>query len=301
MKGLKFSGHETFICKQLWLKKGYDFLQKGYNFNDPDAVVKLGVGKNMVSSIRFWLKAMNLIDGDNKNTKIAQLILDDEGYDPFIEDIGTIWLLHYLLVTTNYASLYQIIFNDFLKGKREFSKDTLQNYIKRLSTNKNGSQYNGKTVQNDIKVFVRNYLQSENELKDFNIEDDHAGLFQELGLIKQLNQLGPDNKVIKYYIIEREERTAIPKEIFLYSILANKEITDSVSLNELVSGNNSVGSVFLMNRSGVYQKIEELLHEYSYISFNQTAGVPVLQFDKKPDPIEVLKNYYENANIHALN
>ena len=57
-----FSGHDSFHCRQLWLKKGYDFVVEGSNFNDEDAVIKLGVGKNMVSSIRFWLKAFNVID-----------------------------------------------------------------------------------------------------------------------------------------------------------------------------------------------------------------------------------------------
>lgn len=46
-----FSGHESFQCRQLWLKKGYDFVNKKKSFNDEDAVVELGVGKNMVSSI----------------------------------------------------------------------------------------------------------------------------------------------------------------------------------------------------------------------------------------------------------
>lgn len=52
-----FSGHESFYCKSLWLKKGYDFLTEGRSFLDEDAVVRLGVGKNMVTSIRYWLKA----------------------------------------------------------------------------------------------------------------------------------------------------------------------------------------------------------------------------------------------------
>ena len=52
-----FSGHESFHCRSLWLKKGYDFLNNGYAFNSPDAVVHLGVGKNMVAAIRFWMKA----------------------------------------------------------------------------------------------------------------------------------------------------------------------------------------------------------------------------------------------------
>ena len=42
-----FSGHESFPCKSLWLKKGYDFVVQGKNFNNPDAVIDLGVGKNM--------------------------------------------------------------------------------------------------------------------------------------------------------------------------------------------------------------------------------------------------------------
>ena len=45
-----FSGHESFPCKALWLKKGYDFIIKGRDFNAPDSVIELGVGKNMVSA-----------------------------------------------------------------------------------------------------------------------------------------------------------------------------------------------------------------------------------------------------------
>ena len=56
----KFSGHESFPCKSLWLKKGYDFVVGGNDFNSPDAVITLGVGKNMVMSIRFWLRVLVL-------------------------------------------------------------------------------------------------------------------------------------------------------------------------------------------------------------------------------------------------
>ena len=48
-----FSGHESFPCKSLWLKKGYDFVIQEKDFNSPNAVVDLGVGKNMVSSIKW--------------------------------------------------------------------------------------------------------------------------------------------------------------------------------------------------------------------------------------------------------
>jgi hypothetical protein len=66
MKKFVFSGHESFQCRQLWLKKGYDYIKSGKSFNDDDAVVQLGVGKNMVASIRFWMKAFGLVIQDDK-------------------------------------------------------------------------------------------------------------------------------------------------------------------------------------------------------------------------------------------
>lgn len=61
-KRFSFSGHDSFQCRSLWLKKGLDFVNQGYEFAQEDSVVKLGVGKNMVSSIRYWM---------NKNDNIA--------------------------------------------------------------------------------------------------------------------------------------------------------------------------------------------------------------------------------------
>ena len=70
-----FSGHESFPCKVLWLKKGYDFVLEENNWNSADSVVKLGVGKNMVSSIRYWMRAFVLIT-DKSLTDIAHFILN---------------------------------------------------------------------------------------------------------------------------------------------------------------------------------------------------------------------------------
>ena len=86
-----FSGHESFYCKSLWLKKGYDFVSANKDFNAPNAVVDLGVGKNMVSSIRYWLRAFGLLD-EGKLTETADYLFDDNnGKDPYIEDLGTLW------------------------------------------------------------------------------------------------------------------------------------------------------------------------------------------------------------------
>lgn len=123
MSRYSFSGHESFHCKSLWLKKGYDYLLDGNSFTDVDAVAKLGVGKNMVASIRFWLRAFNISKAD-EITDIATYLFDAEnGRDPFAEDLNTLWILHILLVTTRVASIYDLTFVEYQREKKEFSRD----------------------------------------------------------------------------------------------------------------------------------------------------------------------------------
>ena len=77
-----FQGHDTFLCRNNWLKKGYDFIQGGSNFNNPEAVVQLGVGKNMVSAIRYWLKAFGMTDDTDTLLPVAHELLSADGFDP---------------------------------------------------------------------------------------------------------------------------------------------------------------------------------------------------------------------------
>ena len=51
----KFAGHETFTLRYAWLKKAVDAsLERQDIFLQDDALVTLGVGKNMVRAIRHW-------------------------------------------------------------------------------------------------------------------------------------------------------------------------------------------------------------------------------------------------------
>ena len=93
-----FSGHESFPCRMLWPIKGYDYIVEGNNFNDSNSVVELGVGKNMVASIRYWLKVLGLTEQDKLTSRANYLFDKENGKDRYIESLGTLWLLHFLLV-----------------------------------------------------------------------------------------------------------------------------------------------------------------------------------------------------------
>lgn len=154
-----FSGHESFACKSHWLKRGYDFVRGENNFNDDDAVVRLGVGKNMVASIKFWLKAIGLLK-DTGLVDISDHLFDDEnGKDPYLEDVGTLWLLHFLLIHTDYATIYKTTFVDYHRQRNIVEKSKLQNYIKHACFEETGYKnlYNDNTVKRDIGVMLHNY------------------------------------------------------------------------------------------------------------------------------------------------
>ena len=267
-----FSGHDSFQCRQLWLKKGYDYVQEGKNFNDEDAVVQLGVGKNMVSSIRFWLKAFNIIDNKDIPTEFGKLLFDNKnGYDPFLEDEASLWLLHYQLVKNGFASIYSIIFNEFRKEKLFFNKETFVNYVKRIGESNPDLNFNENTISKDFIVFA-NLYKSDPESKD--VEDSFSGILSEIELLKTTGK-GKSEQ----FFIENSERDNLPEAIVLYSILDNPNYGNSISLNSLEFDLNSPGSIFALNRSGLMNKISDIVDDIKDITFTDQAGIKEIQFN----------------------
>lgn len=280
-----FSGHDTFQCRQLWLKKGFDFVQDGQSFNNEDAVVRLGVGKNMVSSIRYWLKAFNIIDSKEKPTEFGiKLLNNKDGYDPFLEDDASLWLLHYQLVKTGFASTYSIVFNEFRKEKLFFNKDTYVNYLKRRKETEPSLVFNDNTVAEDFVVFVKMY-QGGATSKD--VEDSFSGILSEIELLKTIGK-GKEEQ----YQIENNERDNLPEAVLLFTILDNQKYGYSISLNSLEYDSNSPGTIFALNRSGLTNKISDIVGEYNDITFTDHAGIKEVQFKNKPNAYSILDTYY---------
>ena len=114
----RFSGHQTFAFRYGWPEKGYDFVIHGNHFSDPDAMITLGVGKNMVESIKYWCEMLGIISEYGKVTAFAQKLLDREnGWDPYLEDNASLWLLHWRFCTqTQWMSAATFLFGETFKN-----------------------------------------------------------------------------------------------------------------------------------------------------------------------------------------
>lgn len=274
-----FSGHESFACKSHWLKRGYDFVESERNFNDEDAVLYLGVGKNMVASIRFWLKAMGLLN-ENTLTPIANYLFDnEEGKDPYLEDIGTLWLLHFSLVNVDYATIYKTVFVDYHHQRNIIEKNKLQNYIKHICFDETSYKklYNENTVKRDIGVMLHNYCVKTNT----NFEDTNT-LFVPLNLIRELDK--------DVYVFNYQTRSEVPCLIFLYSLLIQFKGRNSISFEEITE----LSLIFCLTNNDLLEIIKSLCNLYpSDIVFSDVAGIKELQFHTELNPIEVLNRYYK--------
>lgn len=277
---MTFSGHDTFHCRLFWLKKGFDYIQNGHRFRD-DSGVELGVGRNMVNSIRFWMKSFGVIDEEyNIDNFYTQLFQEDGGWDPYLENEGTLWLLHYELCRQNISSIYRLLFREFRKIKPEFTKEQFINYVKDLDPDQNE-----KIVEKDFSVFLRMYS---NE-SDNKIEDGYSGLFTELGLLKNL---GKNQNGKTLYRIENNSQKSISIKILLYCILVNEDYGNSISFKSLYQHDYGVGNIFCFDQDILEDKLKEIADYYEGITYNSEAGIKELQIKTKPELLTILDDYY---------
>jgi len=299
MGQLRFSGHDSFQCRNLWLKKGYDFVssssEKSSPFNEDLAVIDLGVGKNMVSSIRFWMKAFDMIDDeDEQPTSLATYLFANGGKDPYIEDLGTLWLLHYKLISKSEASIYNLVFNKFRKQRIEFKKNHLINFLI-SECEKLGENHSPNSIETDVGVFLKSYVAPDPKEGKKNIEDHYASLLIDLNLVKKIENYIVDKfeKDKDWYKIESSERESLPIEIFLYVILDNADVLGkSISFQKLLNADNSPGNVFVMTPDALVSKISELTRKYDGIVYKEDAGVRELQINGEFNKESILDQYY---------
>ena len=276
-----FSGHESFFCKPLWLKKAYDSMNEGVNFTSADAVAALGVGKNMVASIRFWSRAFGLSINDIPTSFAQSIFSTEQGYDPYLEDEGTLWLLHYYLLTKKMASLYHLTFLDFQREKREFDRNQLLAFVRRkCNVPEQKNVYNENTVKKDIGVLLHNYV-TPSEVRS---NEDFSAIFLDLGLI---NAQGLDR-----YAFNDTEPSHIHPDILLYALLDYKGEDNTISLD----GMQEVALIFGLSLTNLIELVREVVAQHPEdLSYTDNSGVKNLQFIHDIDKAAVLNHYYTEA------
>ena len=140
----------------------------------------------MVSAVRYWYKAFGLTEGLNEESGtawIADYVLDSQtGKDPYLEDLGTLWLMHFLLIHSKEATLYRMFFVDFQQERRLFEREQVISFVKRKMKGAGKENlYNDNTVRKDVGVMLLNYCLPRNPQSN----EDFSTLLMDLDLLRQ--------------------------------------------------------------------------------------------------------------------
>lgn len=298
---MSFGRHETFPLRYSWLTKAYMEVVDDPNvFDAEDATVKLGVGKNMVSAIRYWAQATQIIEKTEdgyKPTDLGNFIFDEnKGVDPYLEDEATIWLLHWLLASNpELATSSYWLFNRY--HKPEFTSEQALNALFDFIKQNTNTRPSKNTLKNDIAVTLRMYSDTRQKAKQASDEF----LDTPFATLKLLSLL-PDHRTYKVQIGDHGH---LPIEILAYAVAAlfNKTGQDALAIEDLMYGKNDYsapGAVFCLTENSFLHKLEKLKQlPNNLFEFRESAGIRQLYKVRKDsiDPMGYLRHYYEKSEL----
>ena len=291
---IKLSGHQTFSFRYGWLEKGYAFVKEGNRFSDDAAIVKLGVGKNMVESIKYWCEMTGIIK-DGAITPFGDRLLDENiGWDPFLEDQASWWLLHWNLITNeDFNTSGSALF--FNLRKPEFSsKDVGGAALQLVESGKKPPSDN--IIMRDVDCYIRAYCGTRRFEKKKANEESFECPLQELNLIQPM-----DNDLYRFAI---GRKTTLPPEIIGYAIskfLSRDGTTKhSTTIQNALYQENSPGQAFMLDENALVEAIQELRENRSWsekFSFTESAGNAQVYCYVEPDKAaQLLESYYRRGN-----
>jgi hypothetical protein len=270
-----FSGHETFVLRSTWLKKGYDIIQEYPDlFSRDDAFVLLGVGKNMAQSIRYWGRVCGMFDRIEDRwiaSPQAHQLFGEGGWDPFLTSPTSWWWLHWRV--TSHANVERPItwfytFN-LLRGI-EFTVDQLANELKQLISLQGWKQLSKETLQRDIDCMLRSYIRPSANVADTSAEDTLLCPFGELGLIQQL----PGQRIYRFMLGDPPHLADSLVAFAIHEQFKALGQRRTLTFNELAYAPCSPGRIFRLDEDALLsrlQRLESVTHDAAH--YTDSAGV----------------------------
>ena len=291
-ESFRFSGHDTFHCKEQWILKGIQLIDNQDSvdiFKENKAIPLLGVGKNMVRSIHYWLRAFGVLNKENEISEFANLLFLAESLDPYLENDGSLWLLQYYLCKTNHSSIFRLIFSSYFSDKAtlDFSEYQILNYVNRLLVDRDHKEVAEKTFNSDFKVFIRTYVSPAKNEKT--VEDDFNAPLLSLNLVSDTGRKNTANQTI--YRLNRSVQDSVSSEVFGYCLLNEFEGESSISYDKI---RKTVGSYLCLSNEGLEILIDKLCDENNEFVYKDDAGVRQLQFKTTSEKLKnkMLKAHY---------
>lgn len=267
-----FSGHETFPLRYGWLQKAYKAVSWAQSpkdavhvFRDPDSIARFGVGRNMVSAIRYWATGTGILLETSEGLEITWLgdmLFGRNGIDPYLEEDASLWLLHWHLAgRTRLTSAYWL-FNEFRGGS--FSRQDIVTALLKLAQERVWRRVASTTVDRDLQCLVRTYIGGRGS--------SGAGdsVLAELGLIRPMDK--------HQSRLSRGRKPNLPDSVFVFCLnefwSGFGGSQNTMSFENAAYGPGSPGRVFLLDEGDIVERLERLEQTSAGdFEWSETAGL----------------------------
>ena len=293
---MKFRGHETFFIRKGWLYKGMSNVIRqpgvfqGAAGNPMDV---FGIGANMVKSLRYWMIATKLTSEPKtgrKNqtlTKLGRIIYDNDAY---MEEVGSLWLVHYMLATNkDEATAWYLFFNEF--EKNEFSEDDFYSavvkYVRMQDTVKVPSD---RVISEEFSCIMNTYVpRIKLNPKKVHPESNIDCPLGELGLIDVINKR---NGIYKKCVPKLD---MLPNLIMLAVIIRQAEGKKEVRISSLQKDVCQIGKIFNLDSITLINVLYRLESD-GYIKVIRTAGLDIIRIETEMSFLDCVQTYYQELN-----
>jgi hypothetical protein len=291
---MRFRAHDTFFIRKGWLYKGMKNIVRdptvfmGDNGNPMDI---LGIGANMVKSLRYWLQAVGLTIEPPQGKKYQTLTPFGEivyENDRYIEEIGTLWFLHYKLVTNESdATAWYYFFNEF--NRSEFTRD---DFVKQLNTYimLNGSEVSERSLDDDFNCIISTYVPR--------IKSNPGKVHPESNIdcpLGELSLVDIVNRKTKTYKKSVPKLDSIDPLVVLAVIVDQAKGENQVKISSIQNDKCNAGKVFNLDIITLTSLLNKLEIK-GYIKVVRTAGLDYIDIVRKIDFLWCVREYYTEIN-----
>lgn len=276
-----FAGHQTFPFRQLWPYKAYhEACEAQFDgrrpFDEDTVMARLGVGANMVASMKFWARSIGIVNaGDYSPTEFGQDIFGSpkvgfsDGLDPYCESASTLWLFHWALAkNSRVLTVLWFVFNKFNRpvfSKNDLTEDLLV-FLHEQEAAGRLKMPSAKTLERDIEVVLRAYSPKTRDVGVLrkvvaqldNAEDVADDPLRELGLIK----IHSINNGSFNYSFVRAAHPSLNNALFACCLLDYRASMQdgfvTLDFNRLAYDEGCVGRVFKLDENSLGEHLQQL-------------------------------------------
>ncbi|MBQ7498198.1 MAG: DUF4007 family protein [Selenomonas sp.] len=287
---MKFKGHESFYIRRGWLYKGLKHVRKREDiFLAKDAMEEMGLGSNMVKSLRYWLQATGLTkeisEGGRRIQRLTPLGKLVWKHDPYMEEMGTLWLLHLELASNrDLATSWYEFFNEF--SMQEFQKEDFVRFLQGKAEAAESS------LSSDFDCLMSTYI-PRSLLKGK--VDPESNMECPMG---NLQLIGCASAKEKIYRRQPINGSSVPECIFMSGLLKESEGRTEISLQEILSGRQDkpgIGRMFQLDLVALLEVLYKL-EKREALKVVRTAGLDVVRLSEAQEPLAWAGRYYQELS-----